>query len=164
MSIKPTTIDDLGLDIHERYALDQATVDRTFTTTPSVIFPNAEGGGLNSIFISKQELLFEAHIKNASWALFSPPPVAQMPRHLFAIYLLAPNVPMQDIEWFKERPKRDSLRALLKKRRKTGTGEINLSDIEFPEETTILDMMDSLFHLEKLQNIIGTKRQQYRRG
>jgi len=72
--MKATTIDNLDIQVHERYAKDQQNLDPRFTVEATSIAPHSEIAVTSAIYTSKWEELFELHVKNTPWALFEPPP------------------------------------------------------------------------------------------
>ncbi len=68
-----TTIDNLQLEAHQRYAQDQQILDPRFTIDPSSITPHAELAGTSSIYSSQLDDLIQSSIGIVTWGSFQPP-------------------------------------------------------------------------------------------
>lgn len=69
-----TTIDNLNIEAHRRYAHDQAQLDPRFSTTESnAITSHAELAGTSAIYASQLEQLIQPFFGTIPWASFQAP-------------------------------------------------------------------------------------------
>jgi len=68
------TIDDLGLDISNRYAEDQKTYDKTLIKEARDIPSQTRVDTTTPSYASEFDALFELDKRGAVWAKFTPPP------------------------------------------------------------------------------------------
>lgn len=69
--MKPVTLDQIGIEIHERYARDQQVLDKAFVEEAA---PHSEVMATSSIFASEWDKLFSYSTRNVPWASFVFPP------------------------------------------------------------------------------------------
>ena len=68
-----TTIDNLRIDAHQRYAKDQKDLDTRFVTDSSAVSPHAEIAGTSAIYSSQLEQLIQSYVGTMPWASFHAP-------------------------------------------------------------------------------------------
>lgn len=68
-----TTIDNLRIDAHRRYAKDQKDLDPRFVTESSAVSTHAEIAGTSAIYSSQLEQLVQSYIGTMPWASFQAP-------------------------------------------------------------------------------------------
>lgn len=88
--MKAITIDQLGIETHERYAKDQEVFDPTFIKEAA---PHSQILGTSSIYSSEWEKLFACNLGSHPWAAFaSPPQFFPLSRRGFFSFSLAPSL------------------------------------------------------------------------
>lgn len=68
-----TTIDNLHIEAHQRYAQDQHMLDPRFMVDTSSITQHAELAGTSSIYSSQLDQLIQTYAGILPWASFHPP-------------------------------------------------------------------------------------------
>lgn len=158
------TIDQIGIDAHKRYAIDQETVESKYVTESSMIPPQLEIAGTSMIYSSKWEELFEMNGNNIPWAAFYPPPNYRTQRNKFFSHALTPNIPWSDEnddqeegEEGEEEPKKqnESLNALL--------AELSKRIVK-SDESALLNLVQSIKMLNNLLKEVNAKKLQYQKG
>lgn len=94
--MRPVTIDQLDIKIHERYAKDQQQLDTKYIKESTAIAAYSEIVGTSSIYPSNWEILFELQIKNISWAAFCPPLRYTLQSNRFFSYQILPTIYLRD--------------------------------------------------------------------
>jgi hypothetical protein len=168
--MKATTIDNLDIKIHERYAQDQKILDRKYITESVLLSPHFEITGTSSIYSSKWEELFEMHIKNIPWAAFCPPPRYQMQAKRFFSYRILPTIYLRDEHDEEDQNSEDEKNSenqygeVLKKALQTGKGKKQDSHLFEKDKTAIINMLQSVILLDKLLGQINSRKLQYHKG
>lgn len=159
------TIDQIGIDAHRRYAVDQETLESKYITESSMVPPHLEIAGTSMIYSSKWEELFELNVSNIPWAAFYPPPNYRIQKNKFFSHAITPNILWADEDAFnedeeqdqeKERKKQnDVLDALLEALSKNQIKE---------EESVLLNLVESIKMLNSLLREANSKKLQYQKG
>ncbi len=163
------TIDNLDIKVHERYAQDQVALESKYITESFAIAPHSESVGTSSIYASQWEILFEIHLCNTSWALFSPPPKYHVQRNKFFTYQVVPAVNWSEEEDGEEQDEegeqdQETPSSLLNKILTAKKGD-RQSHLTFEKEkTAILNLFDSVKRLNKLLEHVNSRKLQYQKG
>jgi hypothetical protein len=161
-----TTIDNLDIKIHERYAHDQKILDRTFTKETSLLSSHAEIAATSVIYASKWEELFEMGIKNIPWAAFSPPSFYHQKPNRFFSYRLLPSIYVEDEneDEMDEESERKKENELLKKALQAKKGRNQDSSLFERDKTTIISLLKTVVHLNSLLTQVNSRKLQFQKG
>lgn len=150
MTVKPRTIDNLGVDASKRYAQDQKLLDQELASTRNLP-PRTDITTIRPYVASEYETLFQSG-RTVSWAHFSLPPQYLLSgRNLFS-YLLVPS--LGSIE--KLQADADKLESL----------KDSLSDDPEGEKKrkALWELYQILLNLNKMLGIMNARRSQYHKG
>jgi hypothetical protein len=142
------TIDNLGIGTSSRYARDQATLDTKLIkdshiskmTEVSVVKP----------YVSAEFDQFSASDKQASWALFAPPPDAELSSGLFS-YQLIPSLGGYE----KQEGAEEKLEAL--------EDSLNKEEKE-KERKVLIRLLKQVKDLDQILGMIRARCNQYHKG
>jgi hypothetical protein len=155
MVSRGVTIDRIGDEAHERYALDQLHLEAAYVRDAPLVPPHSAVNSISALFPSSWELLFELTIRNNHWAVFRPPPDYDRQRKKFFSYCVAPSVALE----------RDAdacaLSAAL--RRAVLPSAHGLAAFE-KERAALLRLLDEVRSLDALLRTINAKKVQYQKG
>ncbi|MFI5334641.1 MAG: DUF5399 family protein [Chlamydiales bacterium] len=165
--MKATTIDNLDIKIHERYAHDQKVYDRSFVRDASIVTHHADIAATSAIYSSQHEALFELNVKNHAWAHFTPPALYYRARNRFFSYTILPflsfdeenesNVEEQEEEEEKKNPlKKKTLEAVKGKNQDPSLFE--------RDKSKIIHLLETVDHLNEILGQINAKKLQYQKG
>ena len=95
MSVKPRTVDDLGIDAHQAYAASQERYIPSFSEDAKIVFPQTEIGVFLPYFPDLESWL-GIRRKSSPWSLFTLPkkPPAN-PKSLFS-YQVMPSLGIKE--------------------------------------------------------------------
>lgn len=162
MTVKPRTIDNLGVETSSRYARDQATLD-TKLIEESRFIPLKTEVSVVRPYIPTEFEEFLAPGKLILWASFSPPPeYVNYGKPLFS-YQLIPSLGGYE----KQEADEDKLEALedsLSKSFKEGKQDNQEYQQEEKERKTILGLLKTIGKLDRTLTLINSRRNQYQRG
>jgi hypothetical protein len=165
--MKPVTIDNLSIKIHERYAQDQNLLDPKYLTDALSITTQSEITGTSSIYTSKLEALFEYNLKNCPWASFSPPPRFLFQARRFFSFSLFPYLSFDDEKEESDdeesEEKKEANNLIERARAVESANEGSTSAFE-KEKTAVLNLLDTLKHLNGLLKHINARKAQYQKG
>ncbi len=153
--MRVTTIDNLDLKTHERYAQDQKILDRTFVTDSSLLSPHAEIAATSVIYASKWEELFATGVKNLPWAAFSSPSLYRRKPNRFFSFRVLPTI---DIGEEEEEP------TLLKKARDIKQRENQDASLFERDKGYIVSLLSCVSELNKMLGQINARKLQYQKG
>ncbi len=178
----PTTISNLDIQFHERFAHDQATVDSRYVTDSSNVSHHFDAVGMSAIYRSEWTQLFGLHETVLSWASFSSPPgYAMQRRRFFAHQILTRFVWIEDeeesqqeseaelsekIEQLKEAERqmrvrcKDLLSRLLARQHSSRTQGIHFEK----ERTQLLELIRIVRSLNSMLAFVRGRRLQYQKG
>jgi hypothetical protein len=164
MTVKPRTIDNLGVDASIRYAKDQELYEAKLIEESRLIPQKTEVSVVKPYVPSEFDQMYSVG-KTISWALFSPPP------HFFGSdkgifsYLLIPS--LGDFEKLEaDSDKLESLEDVLKKPyqgKKEGQSDEERQKEE-KDRQVLLALFQCLNKLNKALGLINARRNQYQRG
>ncbi|NGX38644.1 MAG: hypothetical protein K1000chlam2_01820 [Chlamydiae bacterium] len=162
------TIDNYGVNIHERYALDQEVLDTQFTKDSHLIPAHSEVAARETAITTKWEELFETHLHRHTFATFAPPPGYAMMRNRFFSYVLSPDfdwVENDDEEDEEKQHKEEKRRAeLYKKKIQTKQSKEMPIALFERDRTALLNMVDSIQLLNGFLQEIHARKLQYQKG
>jgi hypothetical protein len=164
MSVKPRTIDNLGVDSSIRYAKDQELLKDVRLIEESRWIPQKSEVSVTKPYVSSEfDKLFTSN-RTASWALFAPPQgYDAMARALFS-YQMIPSLGAPEKSETDE--KLAALEDALKKKQKRDKRHQSSEDEE--EEQQERETLSALLHcIEKFDKtlfLINARRNQYQRG
>jgi hypothetical protein len=168
--MKATTIDNLDVKIHERYAQDQKIYDRSFVTDSSFVSPHADIAATSAIYASQWETLFETSVKNLSWALFTPPSMYYRMRNRFFSYSILPFIDVrrdrengrEEEEQEEEEQEREN--PLVKKALSARKGKNQDTSLFEKDKSAIIHLLETVDHLDEILGQINARKLQYQKG
>lgn len=162
MSVKPRTIDNLGIETSSRYARDKSTLD-TKLIEESRFIPLKTEVSVVRPYIPTEFEEFLAPDKQTIWASFAPPPESfAYGKPLFS-YQLIPSLGGYE----KQEADEDKLEALedsLSKSFKDGKQDNQEYQEEEKERKAILFLLKTIGKLDRVLTLINSRRNQYQRG
>jgi hypothetical protein len=156
MTVKPRTIDNLGIDSSIRYAKDQAQLD-TKLIEESRFIPQKTEVAVVRPYIPTEFDRYITPAKLVLWASFPQPPESVFLTRAFFSYQLIPSLGSLD----KEEGEIEKLEAMgdaLEKEHK----ERNEEDEH--ERQVILSLLKTIVKLDRTLGLINSRRNQYQRG
>jgi hypothetical protein len=161
MSVKPRTIDNLGLEPSVRYAKDKEQLDLHLIEDSKWVSRHIEVSATKPYVPSEFDKLFSAK-PTIQWALFSSPPAtdAQM-RALFS-YQLIPSLGSSEKQEA-ETEKLTALKDTLEKEKRQGKDQ-GKDQQEENQRKRLLAFFKCLEKLDKTLLFINSRRNQYQRG
>lgn len=164
MSIKPRTIDNLGVDASIRYAKDQELVGTQFIEDSRLIPQKTAVTVATPYTPSEFDQIYSVG-KTASWALFSPPPNYFLTDKGIFSYQLIPS--LGDYEKFESNEdKIETLEDPLKKfyeRSRQGQSDDGQEQNE-KDRKRLLALFQCIQTLNKALTSINARRNQWQRG
>jgi hypothetical protein len=159
MTVKPRTIDNMGIDTSSRYARDKASLDTKLIDESRYIPNKTEVSVVKPYFPTEfEEYLFPN--KLTLWASFSPPPdYLAYAKPLFS-YQLIPSMGGYE----KQEADSDKLEALedsLNKQSKDGKQD---QQEEERERKILMKLLKTVGTLDRTLILINSRRNQYQRG
>lgn len=171
MKTKATTIDNFDIKIHERYAQDQVALDKTFIVESALLSAHFEITGTSSIYSSKWEELFELNIRNIPWAAFTPPPRYHKQAKRFFSYRILPTIYVEDEDeetgeeqQHEESEEKKRAKEILKKAHSAKKGASEDPYLFERDKSTIINLLQSVVHLNKLLTQVYSRKLQYQKG
>ncbi len=164
MTVKPRTIDNLGIETSSRYARDQASLDTKLVEESRFIPLKTEISVVKPYLPTE----FEEYLipgKLILWASFEPPPeYFAYAKPLFS-YQLIPSLggyERREADTEKLEALEDSIS------KQSGQGKQGKKDQEGQEEEkerkTILGLLQTIGKLDRTLSLINARRNQYQRG
>ncbi len=152
---KATTIDNLDVKIHERYAQDQQIYDRSFVTEASLVSPHADIAATSAIYSSHYEALFE-HYRM---------------RNRFFSYTILPFLPQdgerkkgEDEETQEDQEEEDRESILLKKTLQATKAKNQDTSLFEKDKSKIVNLLQTVDHLNEILGQINSRKLQYQKG
>jgi hypothetical protein len=158
MTLKPRTIDDLGVEPSVRYAKDQKELDTRLVEESRFVPLKTEVVVTTPYVPSEYERLFSIP-RQRPWAQFSEPPATAERSGLVFTHRIIPSLGGYE----KQEADLDKLEGLeesLGKQQKEAQPEAH----EEQEAMSLVDLMRLIVKLEKALNLINARRNQYQRG
>lgn len=151
---EPVTIDNFDVRFHERYAIDQGLIDRTFVDD-SLIPPHLSIAGSQSSFASKLEELFETDEAVHPFANFCMPPGFATARNRFFSFAISIQ-----FEWQSQQAKAQEYREAVLTQRPQGLPPALLER----DRSALLNLIDSVERLNGFLQRIHGKKLEYQKG
>lgn len=164
MTVKPRTIDNLGVEASIRYAKDQELFEARFLEESRLIPQKTEVSVAKPHALSEFDQTFSV-AKTVSWALFSPPPNYFSNNKPLFSYQLIPS--LGDYEKLEaDSDKMESLEDALHKSYDDSGQEQSQEDMDKNEKErqTLSELFACLGKLNKALTLINARRNQYQRG
>lgn len=157
------TIDNYNMGVHERYAVDRESYDRTFLVDASEIPRHSNLATTESSIKSKWEELFETNEKRHPFAAFAPPPGFASMRNRFFSHAISP-----EFDWAKEDETADEEEAQYVEAYKEKIASQRSSLIPMAlfenDKTALLNLFDSIQLLNGIIREIHGRKLQYQKG
>jgi hypothetical protein len=161
MTVKPRTIDNLGMDSSVRYAKDKELLDLRLVEDSKWVSKRIEVSATKPYIPSEFDKLFSAK-PTIQWALFSAPPASEPQSRTLFSYQLIPSLGSNE----KQEADAEKLTALedtLDKEKRQGKGDRDQQEEE-KERKRLLALFKCLEKLDKALIFINSRRNQYQRG
>jgi hypothetical protein len=162
MTVKPRTIDNLGIETSSRYARDKAQLDTKLIEDSRFIPLKTEVSVVKPYLPTE----FEEYLRTGTltlWAAFEPPPeYLSHGKPLFS-YQLIPSLGGYE----KQEADSDKLEALedtLNKSFKEGKRDNQEQQEDDRERKTLLALLQVIGKLDRTLGLINSRRNQYQRG
>lgn len=162
MTVKPRTIDNMGIETSSRYARDKAQLDTKIIEESRFIPLKTEVSVMKPYLPTE----FEHYLlpgKLTLWAAFEPPPeYFGLAKSLFS-YQIVPSLGGYE----KQEADTDKLEALedtINKQFKEGKRDQQESQQEEKERKTLLGLLQMIGKLDRTLTLINSRRNQYQRG
>ena len=164
MSVKPRTIDNLGVDSSIRYAKDKELLDVRFIEESKWIPKKTEISVTKPYVPSEFEQLFSLG-QRVEWALFAAPPNYEANMRPLFSYQLIPSLGGYE----KQEADTDKLAAIedaLQKRREKRQGQQDQKEEqeEERERQVLSSLLQCIEKLDRTLTLINSRRNQYQRG
>ncbi len=159
MSTTPRTIDNLGVDVSNRYARDQAMLDPTFLEESKYIPTQTEVLVTSPHTPSEFDERFDTAKRNIPWAAFGAPPNYSVTKRRLFSYQIVPSLgsPEKQIEEF------EKLKTYTapKKKKKSSTLDIRQAE---KEKNSLIHLFETVEFLNNQLVYINQRRNQYHKG
>ncbi len=167
--MKAITIDNLDIKDHIRWAQDQTILDPTYLAEAQSIVHHPEHMGMSTIYTSQWETLFEWQKRNLPWASFSPPLKYHVAsRRLFSFRLFPSIFWSEDEEESSEdapdQHEKEPSNDLWKQVINIAAFPNQPSVLFEKDKTAILNLLESIKHLNNLIAHISARKLQYQKG
>lgn len=169
MSIKPRTIDNLGIESSVRYAKDMELLDTKLLEESRWIPQKTEVAVIKPYALSEFDTFFSLG-KTTLWATFSPPPSYQLQSNLLFSYQLIPSLGGYEKQEA-DGDKLEGLEDVLKKpyaRKQKGDNpfqdDSQQKGQEEKERQTLIALLRCISKLDKSLHLINGRRNQYQKG
>lgn len=171
--VEPRTIDNLGLDPSVRFAKDQALYDRSLIKESYYVSKQTEIDVLSPYFTTAFDSIFQMSQRHNPWAFFSMPEGYNDQKMRLFTFQVIPSLGLEEfqrnniqkIRDFNERIKKSKVK---KKKGNKEKGEDWEEDQEkekiLSESKTLLKLLEYLLELDKLLQMINSRRSQYTKG
>jgi hypothetical protein len=160
MSVKPKTIDNLGVEASVRYAKDKELFESHLIEESKLIPQKTTVQTLTPYVSSDFDELFAVE-RSSIWAAFSPPPEYQYSAKPLFSYQLIPSLGSPE-KLEAESDKLQSLEDALHKEHKEGQEQQD--DSEEKERQALLALLKCIKQLDKTLSLINARRNQYQKG
>jgi hypothetical protein len=168
MSVKPRTIDNLGMETSVRYAQDKEQLDVRLLDESKWLPKKLEVSVTKPYVPSEFDQLFSSERIN-QWAFFAAPPRYEMQNKTLFSYQLVPSLGTYEKQEA-DTEKLAALKDVLSKRRRqkgqdqSGKEQNNEQEKEEEERQTLLALFKCIETLDRSLSFINSRRNQYQRG
>jgi uncharacterized protein DUF5399 len=168
LTMQATTIDNLDIKIHERYAQDQKVLDKTLLTDAALLSPHLDLAATSISYASKWEELFELGVRNLPWAAFTAPPSFRRQANRFFSFRLLPTISLleedeeeaQDEEEQEKKKESELLKKAIAVQKKKHHDAILFER----DKTAIVNLLQMVTHLDQLLSQVNSRKLQYQKG
>ncbi len=161
---KGITIDQLGIENHNRWAVDQEKLDVTHIQDSNLIPDHSEIAGTSSIYSSKWAELFDFQQSYITWAAFVPPPDYEKQRNRFFSFDITPNFRWLETEEGEEEEKNQQQLEECKERLRSKKPRALHPTLVKRDQSALISMLDSMKSIHDLLREIQGKKLQYQKG
>ena len=164
MSVKPRTIDNLGLEASVQYAENQKLYDARLMEESRLVPQRSQTPSVKPYVPIEVDQYFTIG-RGSSWALFTPPPDFFIYGDTLFSHQIIPSLGPQEKQEA-DAEKLEHLEDYLSKEQKRGKKRESKDQQEQDqrERETILAMFKVLKDLDKVLALINSRRNQYQRG
>lgn len=164
MSVKPRTIDNLGVEASIQYVDNLKYQDSQLGEVSKFISRKAEIPSVKPYISPETERFFNIG-RAASWAIFTPPPEYFIYGDTLFSYMIVPSLGSQE-EQEADLEKLQHLEDYLSKKKKGGKKRESKEDQEeeAKQKNALIAMFQCLQKLDKSLSLINARRNQYQRG
>ena len=163
MSVKPRTIDNLGIETSRRYARDQEQLEESKLIEDSKFIPQKTEVFLLKPHFSPELQEYFLPTSQTKWAVFDPPPEYTTLAGSLFTYQLIPS--LGDSE--KQDANTDKLEALedtLSKHKQSKKRDQQDQQEEEKERKTLLNLLKTIGRFDRTLQVINSRRNQFQRG
>ena len=160
MSVKPRTIDNLGIDASIRYAKDKELFEARFIEESSIVSRKTEIPVSKPYVPSEFDQMFSSE-RTIRWALFSPPPETLSTASALFSYQLLPSLGTYERQEDTEQLLEDAMERQKDSRKDQSDKE---KQQEEKEKQLIKNLLSCITRIDKTLNLINARRNQYQRG
>lgn len=162
MSVKPRTIDNLGVETSARYAKDKAQLDTKLIEESRFIPLKTEISAVKPYLPTEfEEYLFAD--KLILWASFQPPPEYFNPSKALFSFQMIPSLGGYEKQE-EDEEKLQALEQIIDQEREKGNKDQQESQQEQKERKTLLKLLQIIEKLDRNLSLINSRRNQYQRG
>lgn len=166
-----TTIDNLRIDAHQRYAKDQNDLDPRFVTESSAVSPHAEIAGNSAIYSSQLEQLVQSYMGTQPWGSFHPPTGYFMQTNRFFRSRLFPQSNKSMLQHDNEKEKdgqeqdQDDENPLIELLEKTYAARASTPHPKSERDKgTLISLLQEIGRIDGLLAYITSRKLQYQKG
>ena len=164
MTLKPRTIDQLGIDTSIRYAKDQQLLDPKLIEESRWIPQKAETSVMKPYVPTDFDPHYMGEKGGTIWALFSPPPGYFTGGRLLFTYQLIPSLRNFETQEGANDHLTELEEALQKPRKRKKKNQDDDSPREEEEKESLLELLRCIKKLDGTLALINGRRNQYQRG
>ena len=160
MKVMARTIDNLGLEISNRYAEDREYYDEKIISEARLIPSQTQISSTHPSFASEFDILFELQRSGARWANFFPPPLYYAMRSRIFAEQLIPIMGSPD----RQDAQLEKLEALGEEEKKKRNHQpIEAEEVE-KERKILLKLLENIHNFDLILIDINSRRSQYQKG
>ncbi len=164
MKTKGITIDQLGIEIHNRWAADQEKLDAKYINESNFIPDHSEIAGTTPIYFSKWAEIFDIAPNYITWAAFVPPPDYEKQCNRFFSFDITPKFRWLEQEEDEEEEKPKKQLDKIKRRLKSNKPAALHQTLVKRDQNALINLLDSMKSIHDLLREIQAKKLQYQKG
>jgi hypothetical protein len=161
--MRGTTIDQLDIKEHVRWAQDQLDLDTTYVKESHFVPLHSELFATSAIYASQWESLFEVQRGNTPWANFSPPKRFHLQTKRFFSYRIFPYLHWDEHKEGEEKENREHLDLFERIAQAVPAKKQARSSVE-QDRGALLQLLETIKSLNTLLSQINARKLQYQRG
>lgn len=166
MSVKPRTIDNLGIETSRRYAKDREQLQEAKFIEDSKLIPQKAEISVLKPFYPTELQEYLAPISQTLWAAFEPPPQYLTLSSPLFTYQLIPSLgssEKQEADTDKLEALEDTLSKSFKEGKRQGQDQQEQQEEE-KERKILLHLLKTIGKFDRTLEMINSRRNQYQRG